>query len=255
MFARAETLGIFQFESAGMRAFLKELKPTVFEDLIAANSLFRPGPMNQIPTFVECKHDPSKISYIHPKLESILDVTYGCIVYQEQVMQIVRDIGGFSLGRADLVRRAMGKKKMDIMEQERQHFIYGMEDEEGNVIIPGAIRNGVDEASANRIYDLMIDFANYAFNKSHSAAYAVIAYRTAWLKYYYPVEFMAAQISSVMNSTSTVSLYIQECKRLGIEVLPPDINESSHKFTVSNGKIRFGLTAVKNVGKPNNCHS
>ncbi|NLN14330.1 MAG: DNA polymerase III subunit alpha [Tissierellia bacterium] len=249
MFARAETLGIFQFESAGMRAFLKELKPTVFEDLIAANSLFRPGPMNQIPTFVECKHDPSKISYIHPKLESILDVTYGCIVYQEQVMQIVRDIGGFSLGRADLVRRAMGKKKMDIMEQERQHFIYGMEDEEGNVIIPGAIRNGVDEASANRIYDLMIDFANYAFNKSHSAAYAVIAYRTAWLKYYYPVEFMAAQISSVMNSTSTVSLYIQECKRLGIEVLPPDINESSHKFTVSNGKIRFGLTAVKNVGE------
>ncbi len=248
MFAKAETLGIFQFESPGMRAFLRELKPNVFENLIAANSLFRPGPMNQIPTFVECKHDPSKIRYIHPKLETILDVTYGCIVYQEQVMQIVRDIGGYSMGRADLVRRAMGKKKMDVMEEERNNFIHGQVDDDGNVIIKGAIRNGVDEKSANKIYDLMIDFANYAFNKSHSAAYAVIAYRTAWLKTYYPVEFMAAQISSVMNNTSTVSLYIQECKRLGIEVLPPDVNESSHKFTVSNGKIRFGLTAVKNVG-------
>ncbi|MDR7871224.1 MAG: DNA polymerase III subunit alpha [Tissierellaceae bacterium] len=249
MFAKAETLGIFQFESPGMRAFLKELKPNVFENLIAANSLFRPGPMNQIPTFVECKHDPSKITYIHPKLEPILNVTYGCIVYQEQVMQIVRDIGGYSMGRADLVRRAMGKKKMDVMEEERKNFIYGQVDEAGNILIAGAIRNGVDEKSANKIYDLMIDFANYAFNKSHSAAYAVIAYRTAWLKYYYPVEFMAAQISSIMNSTSSVSLYIQECKRLGIEVLPPDVNESSHKFTVSNGKIRFGLTAVKNVGE------
>ncbi len=249
MFAKAETLGIFQFESPGMRAFLKELKPNVFENLIAANSLFRPGPMNQIPTFVECKHDPSKIRYIHPKLENILDVTYGCIVYQEQVMQIVRDIGGYSMGRADLVRRAMGKKKMDVMEEERKNFIHGQVDHNGEVIIAGAIRNGVDEKSANKIYDLMIDFANYAFNKSHSAAYAVIAYRTAWLKYYYPVEFMAAQISSVMNSTNTVSLYIQECKRLKIEVLPPDINESSHKFTVSDGKIRFGLTAVKNVGE------
>ena len=249
MFAKAETLGIFQFESSGMRAFLKELKPNVFENLIAANSLFRPGPMNQIPTFVECKHDPSKIKYIHPKLENILNVTYGCIVYQEQVMQIVRDIGGYSMGRADLVRRAMGKKKMDIMEEERRNFIYGQVDEKGDILIKGAIRNGVDEASANRIYDLMIDFANYAFNKSHSAAYAVIAYRTAWLKYYYPVEFMAAQISSIMGNTNSVSLYIQECKRLGIDILPPDINESYHKFTVSNGKIRFGLTAVKNVGE------
>ncbi|HZK00910.1 MAG TPA: DNA polymerase III subunit alpha [Tissierellaceae bacterium] len=249
MFAKAETLGIFQFESPGMRAFLKELKPNVFEDLIAANSLFRPGPMNQIPTFVECKHDTCRIRYIHPKLEPILNVTYGCIVYQEQVMQIVRDIGGFSMGRADLVRRAMGKKKMDVMEEERKTFIHGQVDEEGNILIKGAIRNGVDEKSANKIYDLMIDFANYAFNKSHSAAYAVIAYRTAWLKSYYPVEFMAAQISSVMNSTSTVSLYIQECKRLDIEVLPPDVNESSHKFTVSKGKIRFGLSAVKNVGE------
>ncbi|WFA09171.1 DNA polymerase III subunit alpha [Tissierella sp. Yu-01] len=248
MFAKAETLGIFQFESPGMRAFLKELRPNIFEDLIAANSLFRPGPMNQIPTFVECKHDPSKITYIHPKLEPILNVTYGCIVYQEQVMQIVRDLGGYTLGRADLVRRAMSKKKMDVMEQERRNFIHGQLDEYGNILIPGAIRKGVDEESANKIFDLMIDFANYAFNKSHSAAYAVVAYRTAWLKYYYPVEFMAAQISSIMDSTTQVSLYIQECKRLGIEVLPPDVNSSHDKFTVSDNKIRFGLSAVKNVG-------
>ncbi len=248
MFAKAETLGIFQFESPGMRAFLKELKPNIFENLIAANSLFRPGPMNQIPTFVECKHDPSKIKYIHPKLEHILDVTYGCIVYQEQVMQIVRDLGGYSLGRADLVRRAMSKKKMDVMEQERRNFVHGQVDGEGNVIISGAIRNGVDEESASKIFDLMIDFANYAFNKSHSAAYALIAYRTAWLKYYYPVEFMAALISSVMGNTTQVSLYIQECKRLRIEILPPDINYSFDKFTVNDNKIRFGLNAVKNVG-------
>lgn len=249
MFARAETLGIFQFESPGMRAFLKELKPNVFENLIAANSLFRPGPMNQIPTFVECKHDPSQIKYIHPKLEDILDVTYGCIVYQEQVMQIVRDIGGYSMGRADLVRRAMGKKKMKVMEEERKNFIYGSKDEDGDVEISGAIRNGVDEKSANKIYDLMIDFANYAFNKSHSAAYAVVAYRTAWLKYYYPVEYMAALISSVMGNTNQVSLYIQECKRLGIEILSPDVNKSYKKFTVKDKKIRFGLSAVKNVGE------
>ena len=249
MFAKAETLGVFQFESPGMRAFLKELKPNVFENLIAANSLFRPGPMNQIPTFVTCKHDPSKIEYIHPNLEHILNVTYGCIVYQEQVMQIVRDIGGYSMGRADLVRRAMSKKKMDVMEEERRNFIYGQMNEKGEVVLTGAIRNGVDEKSASKIYDLMIDFANYAFNKSHSTAYAVVAYRTAWLKYNYPVEFMAALISSVMGNTNQVSLYIQECKRLGIDMLAPDINESYNKFTVSEGKIRFGLSAVKNVGE------
>lgn len=248
MFAKAETLGIFQFESPGMRAFLKELKSNVFEDLIAANSLFRPGPMNQIPTFVECKHDESKIKYIHDKLKPILGATYGCIVYQEQVMQIVRDLGGYTLGRADLVRRAMSKKKMDVMEQERKNFIYGQTDEVGNVVIQGCIRNGVDEKSGNQIFDLMIDFANYAFNKSHSAAYAVVAYRTAWLKLYYPKEFMAALISSVMGNTTQVSLYIQECKRLGIEVLPPDVNLSYRKFTVYENKIRFGLSAVKNVG-------
>ena len=249
LFTNGDTLGIFQFESAGMRRFLKELKPNVFENLIAANSLFRPGPMNQIPKYIENKNNPDNIEYLHPKLIPILDVTYGCIVYQEQVMQIVRDIGGFSMGGADLVRRAMSKKKMDVMEEERKRFIYGEVDKNGEVIIPGAIRNGVDEKIANKIYDLMIDFANYAFNKSHSAAYAVVAYRTAWLKYYYPVEFMAALISSVMGDTNSVSLYIQECKRLGIEILPPDINESYGKFTVIDGKIRFGLLAVKNVGE------
>ena len=249
LFAKAETLGIFQFESAGMRAFLKELRADAFEDLIAANSLFRPGPMNQIPTFVACKHDSSLITYLHPTLEPILDVTYGCIVYQEQVMEIVRKLGGYSFGRADLVRRAMGKKKMDVMEKERRNFIYGQTDDDGNILLSGAIRNGVDETTASKIFDLMIDFANYAFNKSHSAAYAVIAYRTAWLKVYYPVEFMAALISSIMGNTSQVSLYIQECKKLGIQVLPPDVNHSEGKFTVDNGRIRYGLSAVKNVGE------
>ena len=248
IFQRAETLGVFQFESGGMRAFLKELKPTKFADLAAANALFRPGPMNQIPKFVESKHDPSKISYPHPALESILEETYGCIVYQEQVMEIVRKIGGYSLGRADLVRRAMSKKKMAVMEQERQNFIYGSLNDDGSVDVAGAIRNGVDEKSANVIYDLMIDFANYAFNKSHSVAYAVVAYRTAWLKYYYPAAFMAAQITSFMSDTAHVRMYIEECKRLGIEILPPSVNKSFLKFNVENGAIRFGLKGVKNVG-------
>ena len=248
MFSKGETLGVFQFESTGMRQFLKELKPTGFENIVAANSLFRPGPMRQIPRYIESKNNPSLVKYIHPKLEPILNVTYGCMVYQEQVMQIVRDIGGFTMGRSDLVRRAMGKKKMDVMEEERKNFIYGKVDEEGNIEIAGAIRNGVDEDSANKIYDDMIDFAKYAFNKSHSAAYAVIAYQTAWLKFYYPVEFMAALITSIMGNSNSVSLYIQECKRLGISILPPDINESYSKFTVYDNKIRFGLAAVKNVG-------
>lgn len=247
MFARSETLGVFQFESSGMRSFLKELKPDAFEDLVAANALYRPGPMNQIPKFIESKHNPKKISYIHPALEGILSTTYGCIVYQEQVMQIVQKIGGYSLGRADLVRRAMSKKKMSVMEEERHNFIYG-KIEDGKEICSGAIKNGVDEKSANKIYDLMIDFANYAFNKSHSVAYSVVAYRTAYLKYYYPTEFMAAQISSYMGNINQVSLYIEECKRLGIDILPPDINKSYRKFTVENKKIRFGLKAVKNLG-------
>ncbi|WP_036729387.1 DNA polymerase III subunit alpha [Peptoniphilus mikwangii] len=248
MFAKAETLGIFQFESSGMRAFLKDLKPDAFEDLVAANALFRPGPMNQIPKFIESKHNLNKISYVHEKLEDILKSTYGCIVYQEQVMQIVQKIGGYSLGRADLVRRAMSKKKMTVMEEERQNFIYG-KIENGEKICCGAIENGVDEASANKIYDLMIDFAKYAFNKSHSVAYSVVAYRTAYLKYYYPTEFMAAQISSYMGKVTQVTLYIEECKRLGIEVLPPDVNKSFKNFTVEGNNIRFGLKAIKNMNE------
>lgn len=248
LFKHANTLGIFQFESSGMRAFLKELKADAFEDLVAANALFRPGPMSQIPRFIESKHDPSKISYIHPSLEPILNVTYGCIVYQEQVMQIVQQIGGYSLGRADLVRRAMSKKKMSVMEEERNNFIYGSKDEDGNVLIKGALANGVDEKSANEIYDLMIDFANYAFNKSHSVAYSVVAYRTAFLKRYYPKEFMASQISSFMSSPKQVALYAEELKRLNIKLLPPSVNESRNKFTVEEDSVRFGLKAVKNVG-------
>lgn len=244
VFAKSETLGVFQFESSGMRAFLKELKPDEFSDLVAANALFRPGPMKQIPKFVSSKHDKSKISYLHPKLEPILKSTYGCIVYQEQVMQIVQQIGGYSLGRADIVRRAISKKKMKVMEEERKNFIYGNE-KEG---VCGAIANGVDDKAANEIYDLIIDFADYAFNKSHSVAYSVVAYRTAWLKYYYPREFMAAQISTYTNDIKQVSLYIEEIKRLGIEILPPNINYSFKNFTVEDNKIRFGLKAVKNVG-------
>ena len=249
MFSRGETLGIFQFESSGMRQFLKELKPTGFENIVAANSLYRPGPMAQIPRYIANKENPSEIVYLHPKLENILDVTYNCMVYQEQVMRVVRDIGGFSMGRSDLVRRAMSKKKMDVMEEERKNFIYGKLDENGQVEIAGAIRNGVDENIANQIYDEMIDFAKYALNKSHSAAYAVVAYQTAWLKCYYPVEFMAALITSIMGKSDSVSLYIEECKRLKIQILPPDINESFARFTVMDGKIRFGLTAIKNVGE------
>lgn len=250
MFSKGDTLGVFQFESTGMRQFLKELKPTFFENIVAANSLFRPGPMGQIPKYIENKYNPEEIEYLHPKLEPILNVTYGCMVYQEQVMQIVRDIGGYSMGRSDLVRRAMSKKKIDVMEEERKNFIYGKKDENGEITIAGAIRNGVDEDSANKIYDDMIDFGKYAFNKSHSAAYAIVAYQTAYLKCYYPIEFMAALMTSVINNTNSVSLYIQECRRLGIEVLPPDVNESFSKFTVYNKKIRFGLAAVKNVGVP-----
>jgi len=248
MFAEGNTLGIFQFESTGMRAILNEMKPDSFENIVAANALYRPGPMSQIPTYIKNKSNPENIEYLHSKLEPILKVTYGCMVYQEQVMQIVRDIGGFSMGRSDLVRRAMGKKKMKVMEEERQYFIHGKKDEKGKLEIRGAVRNGINEKIANLIYDQMIDFAKYAFNKSHSAAYAALAYRSAWLKYYYPVEFMAAQISSIMGNSDSVSKYIRECKRLGIEVLPPDINTSESKFIVKDGKIRFGLAAVKNVG-------
>lgn len=248
IFTKADTLGIFQFESPGMRAFLRDLKPTKFDDLIAANSLFRPGPMNEIPKYIYNKEHQGNIQYLHPLLEPILNVTYGTIVYQEQVMQIVQQLAGFSLGAADNLRRAMGKKKMDVMEKDREKFIHGELDKDGKIIISGCIRNGISEDIGNKIYDLMIDFAKYAFNKSHSAAYSLVAMRTAWLKYYYPVEFMAALISSVMGNTSQVSLYIQECKRLNIEILAPDINYSYKKFNVENKHIRFGLLAIKNVG-------
>ncbi len=249
MIGEGRTAGVFQLESAGMTQFMKDLQPNSLEDIIAGISLYRPGPMDQIPRYIRNKNNPKEIKYHHPMLESILDVTYGCMVYQEQVMQIVRELGGYSLGRSDLVRRAMSKKKISVMEQERKNFIYGITDEEGNEIVKGAVKNGVDEITANKIFDEMMDFASYAFNKSHAAAYAVVAYQTAWLKHYYPVEFMAASINSFLGSSDKVSQYVNECKTLNIQVLPPDINESNVKFTVVNKNIRFGLAAIKNVGE------
>lgn len=248
LISRGDTLGLFQLESAGMIQFLKELKPDSFEDIIAGISLYRPGPMDSIPRYIKNKNNPQNIEYMHKSLEPILDVTYGCMVYQEQVMQIVRDLAGYSYGRSDLVRRAMAKKKMDIMEEERKNFIHGIVNKDGEVEVPGCVRNGVPENIANKIYDDMIDFANYAFNKSHAAAYAVLAYQTAYLKYYYKVEFMAALMTSVMGNTSKVVQYIQDCKKQNIEILPPSINKSFSKFTVEDGGIRFALGAVKNVG-------
>ena len=242
------TVGVFQFESQGMTNFMKELKPDTLEDIIAGVSLYRPGPMDQIPRYIKNKLDPTHSEYTHPALEPILNVTYGCMVYQEQVMQIVRDLAGYSLGRADLVRRAMGKKKLDVMAKEREYFIHGQTDEQGNVLIPGCVRNGIDEQSANKIFDEMAEFAKYAFNKSHAAAYAVVAYRTAYLKTYYPAEFMAATLNSFLGNLDKIPEYIAECKRLNIEILKPSINKSFTKFTVNDNKIRFGLGSVKNVG-------
>ncbi|MBO5143414.1 MAG: DNA polymerase III subunit alpha [Clostridia bacterium] len=249
LWAEGNTGGIFQFESGGMTSFMRELKPDCLEDLIAGVSLYRPGPMDQIPRYVKSKMNPGFVEYTHPALEPILNVTYGCMVYQEQVMQIVRDIGGYSLGRADLVRRAMGKKKLDVMAQERKNFIYGVTDENGNVLIPGAIRNGVDEKSADKIFDEMSEFAKYAFNKSHAACYAVVAYRTAYLKAYYPTEFMAAMLNSFLTSINKIPYYINESKNLGINIQRPDINKSFARFTVDKDDIIFGLAAVKNVGE------
>ncbi len=248
LLSSGNTLGVFQLESAGMRSFMKQLKPSNFEDIVAGISLYRPGPMDSIPTYIENKHNPDKITYIHESLRPIMEVSYGCLVYQEQVMQVVRDLAGYSYGRSDLVRRAMGKKKMDVMEEERQYFIHGKEDENGNIEIAGCIRNGVPEDVANKIFDDMIDFAKYAFNKSHAAAYGVVSYETAYLKAYYPVEFMAALITSVMGNTDKVVEYIRECSALEIEILKPDINKSFGKFSVEGHNIRFGLAAVKNVG-------
>ncbi len=249
LISEGKTSGVFQLESGGMTQFMKELQPVSFEDIIAGISLYRPGPMEQIPRYLKNKNNTREIKYDHPLLKNILDVTYGCMVYQEQVMQIVRDLAGYSMGRSDLVRRAMSKKKISVMQEERQNFINGIVGKDGSVVVSGAVRNGVDEATANRIFDEMMDFASYAFNKSHAAAYAVVAYQTAWLKCYYPVEFMAALLNSFLGSSEKVSQYVLECKTMNIEVLPPDINESGVKFTVVNGKIRFGLAAVKNVGE------
>ena len=240
-----KTDGVFQLESGGMKSFMKELKPQNLEDVIAGISLYRPGPMDFIPQYIRGKNHPETITYDCPQLEPILKPTYGCIVYQEQVMQIVRSLGGYTLGRSDILRRAMSKKKAAVMERERQNFVYGNE-EEG---VPGCIRNGIDEKVANKIYDNMIDFAKYAFNKSHAAAYAVVSYQTAYLKYYYPVEFMAALMTSVIDNPGKVSEYIFTCRNMGIEILPPDINYGETAFSVDHGAIRYALSAIKSIGR------
>jgi DNA polymerase-3 subunit alpha len=251
-----KTEGIFQLESQGMKNFMKELKPKNLEDVIAGISLYRPGPMDFIPAYIKGKNSHEEmekggeslepITYACPQLEPILAPTYGCIVYQEQVMQIVRDLGGYTMGRSDLVRRAMSKKKTYVMEQERNNFVHGNK-EEG---VPGCVANGISEDVAQQIYGTMMDFAKYAFNKSHAACYAVVAYQTAYLKYYYPVEFMAALMTSVIDNSSKVSEYVMVCRNMGIKILPPDINEGEAGFSVSNGAIRYGLTAIKSVGRP-----
>ncbi|MBR4858462.1 MAG: DNA polymerase III subunit alpha [Clostridia bacterium] len=249
MMCSAQTEGVFQFESAGMRSVLSQLKPESLEDLIAVISLYRPGPMDSIPVYIENRHNPHKITYKTPELKSILDVTYGCMVYQEQVMQICRELAGYSYGRADIVRRAMSKKKHDVMLKERDNFVHGTVDEKGNVICEGAVRRGINEKTANEIFDEMMSFASYAFNKAHAAAYAYVAYQTAWLKCHYPCEFLAALLTSFLDNTNKVVQYIGECSRLGIKILPPDINRSSESFEVSDGNIHFSLLAVKNLGR------
>ena len=240
------TDGIFQLESGGMKNFMKELKPRSLEDVIAGISLYRPGPMDFIPKYIKGKNDPESVTYDCPQLEPILAPTYGCIVYQEQVMQIVQDLGGYTMGRSDLVRRAMSKKKQYVMEQERKNFTYG-NPEEG---VPGCVANGISAQVADHIYDTMMDFAKYAFNKSHAACYAVVAYQTAYLKYYHPVEFMAALLTSVIDNPNKVSEYIMSCRSMGIQILPPDINEGESGFSVSGNEIRYALTAIKSVGRP-----
>ena len=246
MLGAGKTEGVFQLESTGMKNFMKELKPGNLEDIIAGLSLYRPGPMDFIPQYIKGKNNPDEIHYDCPELEPILKATYGCIVYQEQVMQIVRSLGGYTLGRSDLVRRAMSKKKASVMEKERQNFVYGNE-EEG---VPGCIHRGISEKTANKIYDDMIDFAKYAFNKSHAAAYAVVSYQTAFLKYYYPVEYMAALMTSVIHNPSKVAEYILSSRKMQIEILPPDINFGESEFSADHGAIRYGLSAIKSLGAP-----
>ncbi|MBQ4340592.1 MAG: DNA polymerase III subunit alpha [Firmicutes bacterium] len=249
LIASGNDYGVFQLESSGMISFMKNLKPDCFEDIVAGVALYRPGPMDSIPKYIENKKNPEKIEYIHPSLKPILGVSYGCLVYQEQVMQIVRDLGGYTYGRSDLVRRAMGKKKMDVMQEERNNFVYGKLDDSGNVEIAGCVRNGIPEEAGHQIFDDMVKFAEYAFNKSHAAAYAVLAYETAYLKTYYPEEFMAALMTSVMGDSNQIAKYIRNCNEMGIKVLPPDVNRSGKKFSVQDGQIRFGLLAIKNVGE------
>ncbi len=249
MMCSAQTEGVFQFESAGMRSVLSQLKPESLEDLIAVISLYRPGPMDSIPTYIENRHNPDKIRYKTPELKSILDVTYGCMVYQEQVMQICRELAGYSYGRADIVRRAMSKKKHDVMLKERENFVNGIVDEKGNVVCEGAVRRGIDVKTANDIFDEMMSFASYAFNKAHAAAYAYVAYQTAWLKCHYPCEFLAALLTSFLDNTGKVAQYISECSRLGIKILPPNVNQSTEAFEVADGNIHFSLLAVKNLGR------
>ena len=249
MMSAGNSEGVFQFESQGMRNVLTQLKPDHFEDLIAVISLYRPGPMDSIPTYIDCRHNSSHIKYKHPMLESILNVTYGCIVYQEQVMQIFRKLAGYSLGRADIVRRAMSKKKHDVMEREREIFINGLTDENGNVVVEGCLRRGIDRKTAAAIYDEMESFASYAFNKSHATAYAKVSFQTAWLKCHYPRQYMASLMSSVLDNQNKLAVYIAECHNMGIRVLPPDVNSSSYGFTVSGKDIRYGLLAIKNLGR------
>lgn len=248
MIGEGKTAGVFQLESPGMTSFMKELKPDNLEDIIAGISLYRPGPMAEIPKYIECKRNPDKVQYITPELESILNVTYGVMVYQEQVMEIVRKLAGYSLGRSDLVRRAMSKKKHKVMEEERKNFINGIVNEKGEIKVPGCIRNGISAEAGNKIFDSMMDFASYAFNKSHAAAYAVVGYETAFLMRYYPVEYIAAMLNSVMGTSEKVAHYIKFAETQGIQVLPPDINESYSTFTVKGDTIRFGMAAIKNVG-------
>ena len=252
MISDGDTTGIFQLESSGMTQFLTQMKPSNFEDIIAAISLYRPGPMESIPRYVAGKQNPDSVTYLTPQLKPILDVTYGCMVYQEQVMQIVRDLAGYSMGRSDLVRRAMAKKKHDVMAREKEIFIHGQVEPDGSVSVPGCVRNGISEDVATRLFDEMTAFASYAFNKSHAAAYALVAVQTAWLKLKYPAEFMAAMMNSMLGNTDKIAFYIQYCRRQGIPVLPPDVNRSRARFTVDAGDgargIRFGLGAVKNLG-------
>ena len=249
LFSKGLTDGVFQLESGGMKNVLTQLKPDSIEDIIAVISLYRPGPMKSIPTYIENRHNPEKVRYSTPLLKEILDVTYGCIVYQEQVMQIFRTLAGYSFGRADIVRRAMSKKKHDVMEKERKNFIYGLTNEDGTVECTGAVNNGVDEKTANEIFDTMSDFSQYAFNKSHAAAYAFLAYRTAYLKCHYPNEYFSALISSVLDDSNKVAAYISECNRLGIKIVPPDVNEGYDVFTVKDNDILFGMLAIKNLGR------